>query len=78
VVYRGIIGVVICSSSNVSNKLTPAMPCGIYGALTEAGCGVMGMTVVCGSGMGTLGGDTSLEFNIGVTLVDGTWMGITL
>jgi hypothetical protein len=69
---------VVCSSSNVSNKLTPAMPCGIYGALTEAGYGVMGMTVVGGSGMGTLGGATSLEFNLGVTLGYGTWMEITL
>jgi hypothetical protein len=54
------------------------MPCGIYGALTEAGCGVMGMTVFIGSGMGTLGGATSLEFNLGITLRDGTWIGITL
>jgi hypothetical protein len=50
----------------------------MYGALTEAGCGVMGMTVGGGSGVGTLGGATSLEFNLGVTLGDGTWMGITL
>jgi hypothetical protein len=50
----------------------------MYGALTEAGCGVMGMTLVGGSGVGTLGGATSLEFNLGVTLGDGTWMGITL
>jgi hypothetical protein len=41
-----------------SNKLTPAIPCGIYGALTESGCGVMGMTVVGGSGVGTLGSAT--------------------
>jgi hypothetical protein len=34
------------------------MSCGMYGALTEAGCGVMGMTVVGGSGVGTLGGAT--------------------
>jgi hypothetical protein len=38
----------------------------------------MGMTVVGGSGVGPLGGATSLEFNLGVTLGDGTWMGITL
>jgi hypothetical protein len=50
----------------------------MYGAVMEAGCGVMGMTVVGGSGMCTLGGATSLEFNLGVTLGDGTWMGITL
>jgi hypothetical protein len=54
------------------------MPCGIYGALTEAGCGVTGMTVVGGSSVGTLGGATSLEFNIGFALGGGTWMGITL
>jgi hypothetical protein len=54
------------------------MPCGMYGALTEAGCGVMGMTVVGGSGVCTLVGDTSLDCNLGVTLGDGTWMGITL
>jgi hypothetical protein len=69
---------VVCSYSNVSHKLTPAVPCGIYGALTEAGCGVMGMTVVGGSDVGTLEGATSLELNLGVTLGDGTWMGITL
>jgi hypothetical protein len=50
----------------------------MYGALTEAGCGIMGMTVVGGSGVCTLGGATSLECNLGVTLGDGTWMGITL
>jgi hypothetical protein len=38
----------------------------------------MGMAVVGGSGLGTLGGSKSLEFNLGVTLGDGTWMGITL
>jgi hypothetical protein len=54
------------------------MPCGMYGALAESGCRVMGMMVVGGSGVGTLGGATSLEFNLGVTLGDGTWMGITL
>jgi hypothetical protein len=69
---------VVCSYSNVSNKLTPSMPCGIYGVLTESGCGVMGITVVGGSGVDTLGGAKSLEFNLGVTLGDGTWMGITL
>jgi hypothetical protein len=36
------------------------------------------MIVVCGSAVVTLGGATSLEFNIGVTLGDGTWVGITL
>jgi hypothetical protein len=30
------------------------------------------MTVVGGSGVGTLGGATLLEFNLGVTLGDGT------
>jgi hypothetical protein len=50
----------------------------MYGALTVAGCGVMGMTVVGASGVGTLGGATSLDFNIGATLGDGTLMGITL
>jgi hypothetical protein len=54
------------------------MPYGIYCALTDAGCGVIEMTVVGGSGVGTLGGATLLEFNIGVTLGDGNWMGITL
>jgi hypothetical protein len=54
------------------------MPCGMYGALTESGCGVMGMTVVGGSGVCTLVGATSLECNLGVTLGDGTWTGITL
>jgi hypothetical protein len=54
------------------------MPCGMYGALTEAGCGVMGMTVAGGSGVCTLVGATSLECNLGVTLGDGTWKGITL
>jgi hypothetical protein len=34
--------------------------------------------VVGGSGMGTLGCATLLEFNLGVTLGDGIWMGITL
>jgi hypothetical protein len=46
----------------------------MYGALTEAGCGVIWMTVVGGSVVGTLGGATSLEFNVGVTLGDGTWI----
>jgi hypothetical protein len=36
------------------------------------------MAVVGGSGVGTLGDATSLEFNLVVTLGDGTWMGITL
>jgi hypothetical protein len=63
-----------CFSSKVLNKLTPDMPCGIYGALADAGCGVMGMTVVGGSGVHTLVGATSLECNIGVTLGDGSWM----
>jgi hypothetical protein len=54
------------------------MPCGMYGALTEAGCGVMGVTVVGGSGVGTQGGATSLEFNLGATNGNGTSMGITL
>jgi hypothetical protein len=36
------------------------------------------MTVVGGSVVGTLGEATSLEFNLGVTLGDGNWMGITL
>jgi hypothetical protein len=36
------------------------------------------MAVVGGSGLVTLGGATLLEFNLGVTLGDGTWMGITL
>jgi hypothetical protein len=50
----------------------------MYGALTEAGCGVMGMTVVGGSGVCTIVCATSLECNLGVTLGDGTWTGITL
>jgi hypothetical protein len=54
------------------------MPCGMYGALTDAGYGVMGMTVVGGSGVCTLVGATSLECNIGVTLGYGTWMGLIL
>jgi hypothetical protein len=54
------------------------MPCGIYGAWTDAGCGVIGMTVVGDSGVVTLRGATLMEFNLGVTLGDGTWMGITL
>jgi hypothetical protein len=54
------------------------MPCGMYGALMDAGCGVMGMPVVGGSGMCTLGGATPLECNLGVTLGDGTWMGFIL
>jgi hypothetical protein len=36
------------------------------------------MTVVGGSAVGTLRGATSLEFNLDVTLGDGTWIGITL
>jgi hypothetical protein len=54
------------------------MPCGMYGALPEAGCGVMGMTVVGGSGVCTLVGATSLECNLGVILGDGTRMGLIL
>jgi hypothetical protein len=54
------------------------MPCGMYGALADAGCGVMGMTVVGGSGMCTLVDATSLECNLGVTLRDGTWTGLIL
>jgi hypothetical protein len=46
----------------------------MYGALSAAGCGVMGMMVGDGSGVSTLGGATSLEFNLGVTLGDGTWV----
>jgi hypothetical protein len=34
------------------------------------------MTGGGGSGVGTLGGATSLEFNLGVTLGDGTWLGL--
>jgi hypothetical protein len=52
------------------------MPYGMYGALPDAGCGVMGMMVVGGSGVCTLVGATSLECNLGVTLGDGTWMGL--
>jgi hypothetical protein len=51
----------------VLHKLTPAMPCGMYSALPEAGCGVMGMTVVGGSGVCTIVGATSLECNLVVT-----------
>jgi hypothetical protein len=36
----------------------------------------MGMTGGGGSDGSTLGGDTSLEFNLGVTLGDGTWLGL--
>jgi hypothetical protein len=36
----------------------------------------MGMTGGGGCGVSTLGGATSLEFNLGVTLVDGTWLGL--
>jgi hypothetical protein len=54
------------------------MPCGMYGALTNAGCEVMRMTVVGGSGVCTLVGATSLECNLGVTLGDGTWMGLII
>jgi hypothetical protein len=54
------------------------MPCSMYGALTEAGCGVMGMPVVVCSGVCTLVGATSLLCNLGVTLRDGTSMGLTL
>jgi hypothetical protein len=36
----------------------------------------MGMTGGGGSGVSTLGGATSLEFNLGVTLGDGTWQGL--
>jgi hypothetical protein len=52
------------------------MRCGMYGALPAVGCGVIGMTGGGGSGVSTLGGDTSLEFNLGVTLGDGTWLGL--
>jgi hypothetical protein len=37
----------------------------------------MGMTGGGGSGVSNLGGATSLEFNIGVTLGDGTWLGVS-
>jgi hypothetical protein len=36
----------------------------------------MGMMVGGGSGVSTLAGATSLEFNLGVTLGDGTWLGL--
>jgi hypothetical protein len=36
VLYRGMVGL-LCSSSKVLNKLTPAMLCGMYGALPDAG-----------------------------------------
>jgi hypothetical protein len=36
----------------------------------------MGMTGGGVSGVSTLGGATSLEFNLGVTLGDGTWLGL--
>jgi hypothetical protein len=36
----------------------------------------MGTTGDGGSGVTTLGGATSLELNLGVTLGDGTWMGL--
>jgi hypothetical protein len=52
------------------------MPCGMYCALPAAGCVVMGMTGGGGSGVSTLGGATSLEFNLGVTPGDGTWHGL--
>jgi hypothetical protein len=68
--------VLLCSSSNVLNKLTPAILYGMYGALPAAGCGVMVMPGGGGSGVSTLGGATSLEFNLGVTLGDGTWLGL--
>jgi hypothetical protein len=35
------------------------------------------MTGGGGSGVSTLGGATSLEFNLGVTLGDGTWQGVS-
>jgi hypothetical protein len=54
------------------------MPCIMYGALIDAGCRVMGMPVVGGSGVCTLIGATSLECNLGVTLKDCTWMGLIL
>jgi hypothetical protein len=54
------------------------MPCGIYGALSEAGWGVSGTTSVSGSSSVTLGEATSLGFNLVVTLRYGTWLGITL
>jgi hypothetical protein len=50
----------------------------MYGALPEAGFGVMGMTVVGVRGVCTLVGATSLECKLGVTLGDGTWMGLIL
>jgi hypothetical protein len=52
------------------------MPYGMYGALPEAGCGVMRMSVGGGSLVCTLVGATSLECNQGFTLGDGTWMGL--
>jgi hypothetical protein len=52
------------------------MPCGMYGALPAAGCGVMGMTGGGGSGVSTLRGATSLELKLGVTLGDGTRLGL--
>jgi hypothetical protein len=54
------------------------MPCGMYGALTDSGCGVTGMTVFGGSGICTLVGATPLKCNLRVTLGDGTWMGLIL
>jgi hypothetical protein len=54
------------------------MPCGIYGALTDAGLGVRGMAGAGDSAVVTLGEAISLGFILGVTLGDGTWMGITL
>jgi hypothetical protein len=36
----------------------------------------MGMMVGGGSGVCTIGGGTSLKLNLGVTLGDGTWMGL--
>jgi hypothetical protein len=38
----------------------------------------MGMTSASGSVVVTLGEATSLEFILGTTLVDGTWLGLTL
>jgi hypothetical protein len=52
------------------------MPCGMYGALPAAGCRVMGMMGGGASGVSTLGGDISLEFNLSVTLRYGTWLGL--
>jgi hypothetical protein len=52
------------------------MPCGMHGALPAAGCGVMGIMGGGGSGVSTLGGATSVEFNLGATIGDGTCQGL--